>query len=367
VIYIPKENINFVANAIWNEYMVKLENRVRAFEKLGSILTGNNNDPKIDNGIFEKAINEARIKNPWFVEGNIRYALSALGESLNGEKIRKWIEPYEKNLKGEIQEKTIGVVMAGNIPIVGFHDFLCVLMAGHKIQAKLSSDDNVLMPAIVRLLIEIEPGFKDCIEFREDKLQAFDAIIATGSGNTSRYFEYYFGKYPHIIRKNRSGVAVLTGNETTEDLKNLGRDIFMYFGLGCRSISKVFVPEEYLFDDFFEAISGFEEMKNHNKYFNNYEYYRSIYLINSVDHFDNGFLIVKNDPGYSSPPSVLFSEVYNDLDQLQNKLTLDSEQIQCVVGNETILKDAVPFGNGQNPELWDYADGVDTLAFLAAL
>jgi len=340
--------------------MVKLENRVRAFVKLGSVLSGNS-------AYFEKAINGARTKNPWFTEENIRYALSALGKSLDEGKILKWIEPYEKDLKPEIQKKRVGVVMAGNIPLVGFHDFLCVLMAGHKIQAKLSSDDNVLMPAIARLLIEIEPGFKDYIEFREDKLQAFDAIIATGSGNTSRYFEYYFGKYPHIIRKNRSGVAVLTGNETTKDLKNLGRDIFMYFGLGCRSISKVFVPEGYLFDDFFKAIDGFEEMKNHNKYFNNYEYYRSIYLINKVDHFDNGFLMVKNDLGYSSPPSVLYSEVYDNVDKLQNKLTVDSEQIQCVVGDESVLRNAVTFGGGQSPELWDYADGVDTMAFLTGL
>ena len=346
--------------------MVKLENRIKAFVKLGLILSGKINDPKFENDYFEKVINEARIKNPWFIEKNIRYSLSALGEGLTEEKVMNWIEPYAKDLTKDKAKKTVGVVMAGNIPLVGFHDFLCVLMSGHKIQAKLSSDDSVLMPAIAHLLVEIEPGFKDYIEFREDKLQRFDAIIATGSGNTSRYFEYYFGKYPHIIRKNRSGVAVLTGNETTEDLRNLGRDIFMYFGLGCRSVSKVFVPEGYLFDGFFSAIADFEEMKNHNKYFNNYEYYRSIYLINKVDHFDNGFLMVKNDPGYSSPPSVLFSEVYDDLAELQNKLNVDAGQIQCIVGDAAVLKAAVPFGNGQNPELWDYADGVDTLAFLTA-
>ncbi|NOX45929.1 MAG: acyl-CoA reductase [Chlorobi bacterium] len=347
--------------------MVKLEKRVRAFVKLGLLLSGNSNESGIGNGYFEQAINEARIRNPWFIEENIRYSLSALGESLNEEDILKWIEPYKADLTKVKPEKTVGTVMAGNIPIVGFHDFLCVLMAGHKIQAKLSSDDNVLMPAIARLLVDIEPDFENNIELVAGRLQGFDAIIATGSGNTSRYFEYYFGKYPHIIRKNRNGVAVLTGNETKGDLKNLGRDIFMYFGLGCRSISKVFVPEGYLFDGFFEAISDFEEVKNHNKYFNNYEYYRSIYLINSVDHFDNGFLMVKNDPGYSSPPSVLFSEVYGNLDELQNKLILDKEQIQCIVGNETVLKGAVPFGNGQNPGLWDYADGVDTMAFLIGL
>ncbi len=347
--------------------MVRLENRIRAFVQLGLVLSGNSISPDVDNTYFDEPVNEAEMKNPWFTKENIRYSLVALGKSLDEEKIRKWVEPYRNDLMQKHQTKIVGVVMAGNIPLVGFHDFLCVLMAGHKIQAKLSSDDNVLLPAIARLLIEIEPAFKDCIEFTEGRLPDFDAIIATGSSNTSRYFEYYFGKYPHIIRKNRSGVAVLTGKETEEDLRKLGRDIFMYFGLGCRSVSKVFVPEGYLFDDFFEAITDFEEMKNHNKYFNNYEYYRSIYLINNVDHFDNGFLMIKNDVGYSSPPSVLYSEVYRNLDELENKLTLDGEQIQCIVGEVNNMKNAIPFGNGQNPELWDYSDGVDTMAFLTSL
>ena len=360
---IPKENINFVAIVIWNEYMVKLEKRIRAFEQLGLVLSGNSTNPEFDNTYFDKFVNEAKMKNPWFTEENIWYSLSAIGESLVEKRIRKWVEPYESGR----QVKTVGVVMAGNIPLVGFHDFLCVLMAGHKIQAKLSSDDNLLLPAIARLLIGIEPAFEGYIEFVENRLHGFDVIIATGSSNTSRYFEYYFGKYPHVIRKNRSGVAVLTGNETKEDLRNLGHDIFMYFGLGCRSVSKVFVPEGYLFDEFFQAIDDYEELKNHNKYFNNYEYYRSIYLINNVDHFDNGFLMVKNDVGYSSPPSVLYSEVYGNLDDLQNKLVADNEQIQCIVGNVNQLKNAVPYGRGQHPELWDYADGVDTMAFLTGL
>ena len=347
--------------------MVKLENRIRAFAQLGLVLTENSAASEIDNPHFDKTVNEAKIKNPWFTDGNIRHALSAIGESLKEEKIRKWVEPYKNELEQEHIAKTIGVVMAGNIPLVGFHDFLCVLMSGHKIKAKLSSDDNVLLPMIAKFLIEIEPAFEDQIVFIENRLKGFDAIIATGSGNTSRYFEYYFGKYPNIIRKNRNGVAVISGNETTENLKALGHDIFMYFGLGCRSVSKVFVPEGYMFDEFFRAIDDYKELKNHNKYFNNYEYYRSIYLINSVDHFDNGFLMVKNDNTYSSPPSVLYSEVYTNLDELENKLALESGQIQCIVGDIDKLKNVVPFGNGQNPELWDYSDGVDTMAFLTSL
>ncbi|RLD51536.1 MAG: acyl-CoA reductase, partial [Bacteroidetes bacterium] len=238
--------------------MIKFEKRIRAFAQLGELFSGDNISHDTDNGHFDESINIASSKNPWFTEENIRFSVHALGKSLSEENLRRWIRPYMGQLVKGPPAKTVGVVMAGNIPLVGFHDFLCVLMAGHKIKAKLSSDDSVLLPAIAGLLIEIEPAFEDYIEFVEDRLFGFDAIIATGSGNTSRYFDYYFGKYPNIIRKNRSGVAVLTGNESLEELKALGQDIFMYFGLGCRSISKVFVPEGYLFDGFFDAIADFE-------------------------------------------------------------------------------------------------------------
>lgn len=346
--------------------MVKLENRIRAFEKLGALFAENrSNEFRISN--LDEKIKIASSFNPWFTNENIRFSILALAESLKKGNLEKWINPYLKELEQMSSVKTIGVAMAGNIPLVGFHDFLSILMSGHKILAKLSSDDNVLLPAIAHILIDLEPAFKECIAFTESRLQGFDAVIATGSSNTSRYFEYYFSKYPHIIRKNRNGVAVLTGNESSEDLKNLGQDIFQYFGLGCRSVSKVFVPEGYLFDDFFRAIEGFEEVKNHNKYFNNYEYYRSIYLINKVDHFDNGFLMIKNDSEYSSPPSVLYSETYTDLKEIQQKFIADDEKIQCIIGKRGVVKEAVPFGNGQQPELWDYADGVDTMTFLCGL
>ncbi len=342
--------------------MIKLEKRINAFIELGKVLSVGGPFPDYDN-----LIRKSNVTNPWFTPDNVHFALRALGKSLNEEKIRKWIKPYQEDIDKEFPVKTIGVVMAGNIPLVGFHDFLCVLMAGHKIQAKQSSDDNLLLPAIADLLFEIEPAFKEYIEFPEKQLHDFDAVIATGSSNTSRYFEYYFGKYPNIIRRNRSGVAVITGDETKGDLKKLGQDIFMYYGLGCRSISKVFVPEGYLFDGFFEAISDFKSLREHTKYLNNYEYYRSIYLINKDQHFDNGFLMIKNDEGYSSPPSVLYSEIYTDMDELQNKLTINRNQIQCIVSGGSVVKDSIPFGNAQKPELWDYADGVDTMAFLRGL
>ncbi len=349
--------------------MVNIEERIAAFVKLGNILKfidsplAGSNRGKIEN--LKRLIEESRVYNPWFTVENVRNAVYSLGCSLEEDKIRKWLQMYD--LSNTIESKKVGVVMAGNIPLVGFHDFLCVLISGHQFLGKLSSNDQKLLPAISEILIELEPGFKGKIEFTENKLQKFDAIIATGSNNSARYFEYYFGKYPHIIRKNRNGVAVFTGKESKEELAAFGKDVFLYFGMGCRSISKVFVPKGFKFDSFFEAIERFKTEMDQFKYMNNYEYYKSIYLINQVPHFDNGFLLVKKDPAYSSPPSVLYYEEYEDIASLKNRLMLENEQIQCVVSGAKEIQNAIPFGEAQNPELWDYADGVDTMKFLLSL
>jgi hypothetical protein len=346
--------------------MLSIEKRIVAFVKLGSILksfvgnlfeTVDRHSRQINN-----LIAESHIYNPWFTEKNVQHAIHSLGSSLEENKIRKWLQAYDL---GNVKEsKRVGVVMAGNIPLVGFHDFLCVLISGHKFIGKLSSDDHKLLPAIAEILVDLEPGFKEQIDFTEDKLQGFDAIIATGSNNTSRYFEYYFGKYPNIIRKNRNGVAVFTGNETKAELAEFGKDLFLYFGMGCRSVSKVFVPAGYKFDYFFEAIEGYQPVIDQFKYKNNYDYYKSIYLINIIPHFDNGFLLVKQDNSYSSPPSVLFYEEYEDILTLRNRLMVEKEQIQCVVSNTNDIADTITFGQAQNPDLWEYADGVDTMKFL---
>lgn len=349
--------------------MVNIEERIVAFIKLGNILKscGHNSigsvNKRSDNII--RLIEESHLNNPWFTPENVQHAIVSLGSSLEENKIRKWLQAYD--LSSVKESKRVGVVMAGNIPLVGFHDFLCILISGHKFIGKLSSDDQKLLPAIAEILVDLEHGFKDQIEFTEGKLQGFDAIIATGSNNTARYFEYYFGKYPHIIRKNRNGVAVFTGNETKAEMAEFGKDLFLFFGMGCRSVSKVFVPAGYKFDYFFEAIEEYKFVTDQFKYNNNYEYYKSIYLINSVPHFDNGFLLVKQDPAYSSPPSVLFYEEYEDISILKNRLMLEREQIQCVVSNAAELQNTVPYGQVQNPDLWDYADGVDTMKFLLSL
>jgi hypothetical protein len=348
--------------------MLSIEKRIAAFARLGDLLKSDNIDLQKNNtplSTFARLIEESHLYNPWFTPENVRYAVTSIGNSLEMDNIQKWLQPYDFD---KVQEsRRVGVVMAGNIPLVGFHDFLSILLSGHRFLGKLSSDDQKLVPAIAEMLIEIEPGFENQIEFTEDKLQSFDAIIATGSNNTARYFEYYFGKYPHIIRKNRNGVAIINGNETKDELVEFGKDLFLYFGLGCRSVSKVFVPEDYMFDILFEAINEYQSVSEHFKYNNNYEYYKSIYLINKDTHYDYGYLLIKQETAYSSPPSVLYFETYEDICALKKRLMNDREQIQCVIGNIDEIEHIIPFGQAQNPALWDYADGVDTMAFLLSL
>lgn len=315
---------------------------------------------------LDDIIKNDRIYNPWFTEQNIKNAIKAIGESLRSEKIKLWINKYPEINKHK-KVKTIGVVTAGNIPLVGFHDFITVLMSGNKFLGKLSSKDNRLLKFIVDYLIELDKEFENLIEFTEDKLENFDAVIATGSNNTARYFEYYFGKYPHIIRKNRNSVAVLTGNETKEEIELLAKDVFSYFGLGCRNVSKLFIPTDYSFENFFENIEDYIYVYQHNKYANNYDYNKSVYLMNQIQHLDNGFVILKEDEGLSSPIGVLYYQYYNKIDDVMQFLEINEDQIQCVVSNKEIVKHAIPFGKAQNPELWDYADNVDTMSFLLNL
>ena len=261
------------------------------------------------------------------------------------------------------KNKQVALVLAGNIPLVGFHDLLAVLLSGNSALVKLSSNDNVLLPAIVEILEALTPGMKALVQFEEGMLPEFDAVIATGSNNTARYFEYYFGNKPNIIRKNRNSVAVLRGNETKETLTALGQDIFQYYGLGCRSVSKLFVPEEYSFEALFEAIEPFQSLIEEKKYENNYDYNKAIYLMSEFPFLDNGFVMLKEDMSYASPIGTVFYERYQDLDGLKSRLETDKEKIQCLV-SEGFMEGEVPFGSTQYPLLNDYADGVDTVEFL---
>ena len=256
--------------------------------------------------------------------------------------------------------------MAGNIPLVGFHDFISVLISGNKVLGKLSSNDKILLPFLTQKLIEIEPEFKEYIQFSDKKLENFDAVIATGSNNTSLYFEHYFGKYPNIIRKNRNSVAVLSGEESPTQLEALSKDIFTYFGLGCRNVSKLYLPKEYDFKPFFNAMYSQKDIIHNDKYMNNYDYNKAVYLMGGVNLLDNEFMLLKEDTGFSSPISVVFYEYYNSLQEVEKYLAKNTEKIQCVVSTSNI-ENAIPFGKTQSPELWDYADSIDTLEFLLNL
>jgi hypothetical protein len=253
--------------------------------------------------------------------------------------------------------------MAGNIPLVGFHDMLCVLISGHIFLGKMSSKDDQILKTIAEILIAINPEFNELINFT-DKLSNFDAIIATGSNNTSRYFESFFKNYPHIIRKNRNSIAILNGKETQDELYKLADDIFLYFGLGCRNISKLFVPKEYNFDNFLDAIKHYQNIITNKKYFNNYKYNKSILQINKTPHIDNGFMLLKEDYAISSPISTIYYKEYINILDLKKIVNQSLDNIQCIVTNNNHFNNAVKFGQAQKPELWDYSDNVDTLNFM---
>jgi hypothetical protein len=308
-------------------------------------------------------INDERQYNAWFTPESVLKAVTAIGKMLNTEDLATWLSHY--NLDQNQPGKRVGLILAGNIPLVGFHDVLCVLITGNYALIKTSSQDNRLIKHALQILVDIDGSFKDQFSLVE-RLENFDAVIATGSNNTSRYFEYYFGKVPNIIRKNRSSVAVLTGSETTEQLFELGHDIFDYYGLGCRNVSKLLVPKGYDFNFFFESIEAYQPIINHHKYNNNYDYNKSIYLVNRDAHFDNGFLLLKEDERLVSPLAVLFYAFYDEIASVQDQLEQEGDKIQCIVSAIPlkVKSQVVDFGQSQQPALWDYADGVDTMEFL---
>lgn len=312
---------------------------------------------------FITLIELSQSHNGWFTPKQVYFSIEAWAKALTEESLNQWLSSYDFS---KTETKKVGLVLAGNIPLVGFHDFLSVLISGHDVLVKTSSNDQHLLKFLAKYLISIQPKLNTKITFVEDKLEGFDAVIATGSNNTARYFEFYFKDKPSIIRKNRNSVAVLDGNETFEDLVNLGEDIFRYFGLGCRNVSKLFVPKEYNFDNFFKAMYEYREVIQYEKYANNYDYNKAVFLMSNFQLLDNEFLTIKEDASYASPISSVFYEFYDNLNEIKNKLSNDAEQIQCVVSNN-LIENSISFGNTQKPRLWDYADNVDTLAFLIPL
>ena len=323
----------------------------------------------MDKNDFEKfnlLIKSAHKKNGWFTEDFVRTAIKALAYNLTKKSLTKFVKTFPKHKTSDKSKrvKDIGVIMAGNIPLVGFHDFVSVLMTGNKFTGKLSSEDNQLLPAIAKVLIKAEPVFKDYISFVKDKLNNIDAVIATGSDNTSRYFEYYYRQYPKIIRKSRSSIAILNGKETQEELEELQNDLFLYFGLGCRNVSKIYVPFNYNIKDLLNASKRFKFLTENEKYYNNYRYNKAIFTVIRTKHIDNGYVLLKEDKALVSPISVINYEYYNNKEELNKNLTSSLDKLQCIITNDGYFKNSIPFGKSQYPELTDYADGINTVDFL---
>lgn len=309
---------------------------------------------------FKHQLKLANEFNGWFTKVNLCFSLKQWSELLQNKPLESWLARYETPTK---IPKTIAIIMAGNIPLVGFHDFISALVSGHSIIVKQSSNDRHLLPYLVAYLTYIDPHLKSKIKFTNEKLHDFDAVIATGSDNTARYFEAYFKNKPSIIRKNRNSIAILTGNESVRDLKALAEDIFRYYGLGCRSVSKLFVPKDYDFDMFFKAVYDWHFIMKSAKYANNYDYNKAVYLMSEYDLIENGFLMLKEDTNYASPIATLFYEYYEDLESLKFRIKADASQIQCLV-SKNFSENEVTFGATQLPKLSDYADGIDTVDFL---
>ncbi len=352
---------------------MQLQERINAFVKLGDFLRQFSNEDiqKADNiehnalfyDGFKHQIKLAKEHNGWFTKDNIRFAINSWSEALRLENINTWLKAYNLD---DTSSKQVAIIMAGNIPLVGFHDFLSVLISGHSVLVKQSSNDKQLLPFLAKYLEYVAPKFKGKIVFTEGKIEGFDAVIATGSNNTARYFEYYFKGKPSIIRNNRNSVAILSGHESIDDLKNLSEDIFRYYGLGCRNVSKLFVPKGYKFDAFFESIYHWHPIVDKAKYANNYDYNKAVYLMSEFDMLENGFFMIKEDESFASPIATIFYEYYEDSEQLKEILDGKKAQIQCIVSNG-FIENEIAFGATQKPQLWDYADDVDSIEFLLAI
>ena len=350
-----------------------LETKKNVFIELGKFLNqfSENNTVKkntvLGNDLFFNdfidLIKLSQSHNGWYTPEQVYFSIRSWSEALTEENLNQWLSAYDFQIA---ESKNIALILAGNIPLVGFHDFLSVLITGHKVLIKTSSNDQHLLPFLAKYIIAIEPELANSIHFVDGKLENFDAVIATGSNNTARYFEYYFKDKPSIIRKSRNSVAVLTGKETKEQLTALGEDIFRYFGLGCRNVSKLFVPKDYSFVAFFEAIFEYQDVVHYEKYANNYDYNKAVFLMSNFKLLDNGFLTLKEDKSHASPISSVFYEYYTTSNDLQIRLQSESEQIQCVV-SDSVIENSIDFGQTQKPALWDYADNVDTISFLLTI
>lgn len=342
--------------------MNSYQHSIPAFVALGQLfrdyISGDYSENKWIKSLDNTLVN-ASNQNKWFTKENLDFCVNTWGNTLTETNLNTWLRAYPEAQK---HEQRLGLVLAGNIPLVGLHDVLCGLACGYSIEIKYSSNDDVLLPFVVKFLMEKQPEWQGKIHFTDGKLEKFDRVIATGSNNTARYFEYYFRDVPHIIRKTRNGIAVLNGEETEAELSALCTDILQYFGLGCRSVSHLMVPEGYDFNALFLALYEHRDIIHHNAYANNYDYNKAVYLMQEEDLLDNGFMMLKKDSGLNSPIACVHYSKYTTLGEAQKTLVNAQDNIQCVVSN--CIENSLAFGQTQHPKLSDYADHIDTMEFL---
>jgi hypothetical protein len=331
---------------------MNLNDRIDAISRLGTYLIGDFETEFLD------ILTKAEINNPWFTIDNQKQALMNIGMQLNDNNLNAWISPYK--LKQNPIPEDVLIIMAGNIPLVGFYDLISVIVTGNNATVKMSSNDNILLPYLIKKLTEINIGFKQIIQFT-DKVRGkvYNKIIATGSNISSRYFEYYFRDTSCLIRKNRRSIAILDGNEDRNELEQLGHDVFSYFGLGCRNVSKFYIPVGYDLDKLFQAFYSYRNIIEHLKYSNNYDYYKAILLMGNNKFMDNGFVILKEDSSLDSPVAIQYYQFYSNIEEVQDMISKNHTKLQCIVSREDVL-----FGEAQKPNLWDYSDGIDTIDFL---
>ena len=335
---------------------MRLEQRIDLLARLGEHLLG-------EDEYLRAVMHRSEFHNKWFTKENQEMAVRSIATHfLKRELLESWAARYP--ISDRPTGKTVGIVMAGNIPLVGFHDWLCVFLAGHEAQIKLSEKDAYLFPYLIKIMESLDPNMAGWVE-TVDRLKDFDAVIATGSNNSARYFEAYFGKKPHIIRRNRNGVAVLSGRESAEELRRLGLDVFAYYGLGCRNVAKIYVPEGYVFEPLLEALHEYREAVLNDRYKNNFDYNYALFILNKITFKANGCILLKEDELTASRIACLHYAHYKSLKEVEEELVERGEEVQCVVAQPGLLSLAtIGFGETQTPGLMDYPDGVDTMEFL---
>jgi hypothetical protein len=342
--------------------LLNLTDRIKPFIILGEIMAEAVSDkPSSGRAVFLREKMDSLVKwNRWFTPGNVKMAVKAISGALTAEKIERWLEPYD--LSREHPPLTVGVIMAGNIPLVGFHDFITVLLSGNRLKVKISSRDPELMAAVIYLVTETEPRYKPLIEITDQHPEGTDAIIATGSDNSSRYFEYHTGNTPHLFRKNRSSLAIIDNDIKDAELALLGDDIFSFFGLGCRNVSSLLIHADFDTARLAEAWQGYSHLADHAGWHNNYLYEKACSIAGRQDFTDGKFYILRESGGITSPLGVIHYERFRHSSVPRQIIERDRDKIQTVIG-----KGFTPFGRAQYPELWDYADNIDTLQFLSEI